>query len=334
MRRGRAVIAAGLCALLALGASWAVAPAALGQGAADDATPPAPSGTGAPRTMQGEAPSAPPGAPAGGRETPGATVAPGGGEVLVLPEGRGSPGEDARSDPDRERVVAALSHNQVSITTTYAGSEIFVFGAIKRNAPARTGEPDVIVTISGPSAPVTVRRKARMFGVWANNASTVVDAAPSFYAVASTGPLRDVLSATENLRHRIALDSQVRTIGAASDVADPDAFREAVIRLRRAQGLYVEAPIEVEVIESTLFTTHVALPANIVEGDYVARVFLVHDRQVIDLHETVVGVRKVGLERWLFALSREAPLQYGLLALIVALAMGWGASEVFRLMRR
>ena len=61
MRRGRAVIAAGLCALLALGASWAVAPAALGQGAADDATPPAPSGTGAPRTMQGEAPSAPPG---------------------------------------------------------------------------------------------------------------------------------------------------------------------------------------------------------------------------------------------------------------------------------
>ncbi|MEE3101585.1 MAG: TIGR02186 family protein, partial [Pseudomonadota bacterium] len=259
-------------------------------------------------------------------------VRPGGGDVVVMPEGRDAPGASAGTD--REQVIAALSHNQVSITTTYAGSEIFVFGAIKRSAPARTGKPDVIVTISGPSTPVTVRRKARMFGVWANADATVVDAAPSFYAVASTGPLDRVLSATENLRHRIALDTQVRAIGSASDVADPDAFREAVMRLRRDKGLYVEAPIEVEVIEDTLFTTHVALPANIVEGDYVARVFLVHDRQVIDLHETVVGVRKVGLERWLFALSRQSPLQYGLLALFVALAAGWGAAEAFRLLRR
>ena len=99
-------------------------------------------------------------------------------------------------------------------------------------------------------------------------------------------------------------------------------------------GLYVEAPIQVEVIEDTLFTTHVALPANIVEGDYVARVFLVQDKRVVDLHESIVGVRKVGMERWLFSLSRTQPLAYGLLALAVALAAGWGASELFRVLRR
>ncbi|MDF2234297.1 TIGR02186 family protein [Albimonas sp. CAU 1670] len=250
---------------------------------------------------------------------------------MILPEGRDSP---PQTPDDDERVVAALSHNQVSITTTYAGSEIFVFGAVKRSRPARPVQPDVIVTISGPAGPVTVRRKERAFGVWANRDATVIDAAPAFYAVASTGPLDEILSATENLRHRISLDLQVRAIGAAAEVADPEAFRQAAIRLREERGLYVEAPIEVDVIEDTLFATHVALPANIVEGDYVARVFLLHDRKVLDVQESIVGVRKVGLERWLYALSRERPLVYGLLALAVALAAGWGASEAFRALRR
>ena len=121
---------------------------------------------------------------------------------------------------------------------------------------------------------------------------------------------------------------------AASDVADPENFREAVIRLMRGRGLYVEAPIEVDVIEDTLFATHVALPANIVEGDYIARVFLLHGGQVLDLHESIVGVRKVGLERWLYALAYDRPLVYGLLSLVIAIIAGWGASEAFRLLRR
>jgi uncharacterized protein (TIGR02186 family) len=281
------------------------------------------------------------GAPAAGQEADAQTAqppAPPATEegVTILPEApvtreRGT----APPPPDPvEEVVAALSHNQVSITTTYAGSEIFVFGAVKRMAPPRAGRVDVIVTVSGPSEPVAVRRKDRMFGVWANADSVVVDAAPSFYAVAATGPLEEILSQTDDLRHRIALERQVRVIGAAGATPDPDAFRRALIRLRREKGLYVEAPLEVSVIEDTLFTTHVALPANIVEGDYRARVFLVHDREVVDLHESLVDVRKVGLERWIYALSRSDPLVYGLLSLFVALAAGWGASEAFRQLRR
>ena len=306
----------------------APAPARLAQESAVPGAP-EPAVRSAPRTAPGEPPAGElPGEAAPGQRGPEAPA--GGGQVVILPQGRDAPGETS----ENERVVAALSHNQVSITTTYSGSEIFVFGAVKRSRPARETRPDVIVTISGPSAPVTVRRKDRNVGIWANRESTVVDAAPAFYAVAATGPLDEIVSATEDLRHRISLGRQVRSIGAASDVDDPELFREAVIRLMHRRGLYVEAPIEVDVIEDTLFATHVALPANIVEGDYVARVFLLHDRQVLDLHESIVGVRKVGLERWLYALSREMPLAYGLLALAVALAAGWGASEAFRILRR
>jgi hypothetical protein len=52
-----------------------------------------------------------------------------------------------------EEVVAALSQNRVSIDTNFDGSEILIFGAIKRESPIPEGELHVIVTVSGPSVP-------------------------------------------------------------------------------------------------------------------------------------------------------------------------------------
>jgi hypothetical protein len=40
------------------------------------------------------------------------------------------------------------------------------------------------------------------------------------------------------------------------------------------------------------------------------------------------------LERWIYNLAHENSLIYGLLSILVALMAGWGASEMFRLLRR
>ena len=90
----------------------------------------------------------------------------------------------------QETIVSGLSQSRVSITADFDGSEILIYGAVKRDTPAPEGGPlEVIVTVEGPSTPVTVRRKDRVAGIWVNNAEVVVDSAPSFYAVATTGPL-------------------------------------------------------------------------------------------------------------------------------------------------
>ena len=97
-----------------------------------------------------------------------------------------------------EDVVADLSQNRVSINTSFDGSEILVFGAVKRSRPVPVGTPplEVIITVSGPSEPVTVRKKDRRLGIWVNTESVDIDAAPSFYAVATSGALGDVLTET------------------------------------------------------------------------------------------------------------------------------------------
>ncbi len=230
-----------------------------------------------------------------------------------------------------EEVLAALSQTRVAITTGFDGSEIFVYGAIKRIAPVPEGQLDIIVSLTGPSAPVIVRQKTRQFGIWVNDQGVQVDAAPTFYAVASTRPLSDALSHTDDLRHRIGINHAVRLIGDAQAERYPEEYRRAVIRLRRAAGLYVERPGSVEVTRDTLFSTSITLPTTLVEGDYSARVFLVRDGQVIDIAEETVAVRKEGLERWIYRMAQEQSLAYGLLSIAVALAAGWLASAFFRI---
>ncbi|MDT8345117.1 MAG: TIGR02186 family protein [Thermohalobaculum sp.] len=231
-----------------------------------------------------------------------------------------------------EEVVAGLSQTRVSITTWFAGSEIFIYGAVKRAAPPPEGPPlDVVVAVMGPLTPVTVRRKSRELGVWVNGPGLHIDAAPSFYAVATTRPFRDVLSWTDDLRHRVGLDQVIRLIDAPLwSEGSRDDYLDAVVRLRRAQGAYYEHIGGVTVREETLFETRIELPAQLVEGDYTARIFLTRGGAVIDHFETSIAVRKVGIEYWVDTMAREQSAIYGTLSIVVALIAGWAASAAFR----
>ena len=106
------------------------------------------------------------------------------------------------------------------------------------------------------------------------------------------------------------------------------------MRLRRAQGTYFEIVGGVKVTDATLFETSVALPANLVEGDYRARIFLLRDKSVVDVFESSIEVRKVGLERWIYTMAQEQAALYGVLSIAVALAAGWLASAFFRMVFR
>lgn len=234
-----------------------------------------------------------------------------------------------------ERVIAGLSQTQIAITANFSGSEIFIYGAIQREAPVpKTWPLDVIVAVTGPVQPVIVRKKSRELGIWVNGKGVQVDAAPSFYAVASTKKFRDVISYTDDLKYKVGLDQIVRLIGMPSDFEYPEEYRQAAIRLRRDSGLYIELPGSVKVVDETLFETRIRLPANLVEGDYRTRIFLLRNKQVLDVYESSIEVRKVGLERWIYTMAKEHSAIYGLLSILVALTAGWLASTFFRIVFR
>ncbi len=232
-----------------------------------------------------------------------------------------------------EEIVLGLSRDEVAITATFEGSEILIFGAIKRDAPADAdGDLGVIVTVAGPDRPVTVRKKDRRLGIWVNTDAVEVDVAPTFYAVATNRPLEEILTFTEDLNTRVSMQRAIRSVGATVD--DAQSFTDALIRIRSDQGLYQTIPTGVLVQEESLFRTLIPLPANLTEGDYKAEIYLTRGREIVDFYVTTIPVKKVGLERWLYNLAHDNPFLYGLMSLSIAIAAGWGASAAFSVFRR
>ena len=225
-------------------------------------------------------------------------------------------------------VIGDLDQHSVSLTTGFSGSQLFIYGSV---IGARQEVPfDVIVTVTGPSEPVTVRKKKRQFGIWINGRGVEVDEAPSFYAVATSKAFRETVSYTDDLRYRIGLDQVIRLVDAPAWVENREEYRRAVIRIREEQGLYSVLPFAVGMRANDLFAARIKLPANLVEGDYRARIFLVQNKQVVDVFEDKIEVRRAGLGRWIYSAAQDYPAMYGIGAILVALIAGWLASAFFR----
>ncbi len=60
--------------------------------------------------------------------------------------------------------------------------------------------------------------------------------------------------------------SVIYAIGMQAMAPEPPAFTDAMIRIRTQQGLYVLEEGAVGLDESTLFSTRIALPSNLTEG--------------------------------------------------------------------
>ncbi|WP_240602407.1 TIGR02186 family protein [Paracoccus endophyticus] len=237
--------------------------------------------------------------------------------------------------PPAEEVVAGLSQDDVAITTSFDGSQILIYGAVKRQTPIPAGPGlGVIVTVEGPSQPVTVRRKERRAGIWINAEQLEIGAAPDFYVVATSAPLDTLLTPESDTQYRISPALAVRSFAGPVEIEDATAFTEALLRLRTEQGRYRVDEGTVRVVEETLFRADVTLPSNLIEGTYKARILLVRGGRVVDVHRAPIEVRKVGLELWLYRLSLEQPFWYGLMSLAIAMVAGWAASTAFRALRR
>ena len=232
-----------------------------------------------------------------------------------------------------EETVLGLSQDQISIGVQYDGSDLLLFGAIQSDQHSPEDPVEVIITLAGPDMPVTIQRKSRNWGIWMYSASAPISSAPSFYAVASSSPLATSLSHTDDLRYKISIERAIRTVGAFHTTDGIDDYIDALIRLRMKEDLFQSLEGKVNILEDVLFQLKVDLPANIIEGDYPVRIFLTRNKQVLNVHETVISVRQVGLGRWLFNLSRQSPSLYALLAILLASLSGWAATKLFRLFR-
>jgi len=126
-------------------------------------------------------------------------------------------------------LVSGVSQDEVEITSSYAGTSITVFGAIEGADNTPSTQNDVVVVIRGPTTDMTVRRKARIAGLWINRDQMKLYGMPGYYFVASSRALEKIASAQTLARYQIGL-SRLMPLAMATHVAKKgEPFRIAAI---------------------------------------------------------------------------------------------------------
>lgn len=220
-------------------------------------------------------------------------------------------------------VVADLSNHSIGITTGFTGASVVLFGATD-------GPGDVIAIVRGPERDLTIWRKAKIAGVWANRESVTFANVPSFYAIAASRPLDEIAPPSQATLYRIGVDNlkfEPRT-----DITAQQArlFSRALVRVQQTAGLFPTAVGKIAFLGDRLFRTTFMFPANVPTGSYLVEVFLVRDKEVVGGQTTPLTVSKVGIDAAVFDFARGNALAYGVIAVMMAVVAGWIASLPFR----
>ena len=92
------------------------------------------------------------------------------------------------------RLVPDISARSIQIQYSFSGAQLLLFGAILYPGGRVPRKPaDVIVVLKGPVEPILVREKEKIAGIWMNADSNRFRSAPSYYAVASSAPVRQLV---------------------------------------------------------------------------------------------------------------------------------------------
>ncbi len=241
----------------------------------------------------------------------------------------------------REKVHADVSTRRVRVTSSFTGTEIIVFGAIENGRmehPENNDIYDVVVILEGSSQQLVARRKSRVGGIWINTDALTFESVPSYYAISSTRALPEIADPIVLRNSSIGFEhvrmTPIRGWETGITTADLRKFSEAVIRLKRADGLYVQEDYGVVFIGgASLFRTTIDLPANVPVGTLKARVILFRQGQMLSQFSSEVRMQREGIERYLHAFAFGYPLLYGIAAVIIAAGAGLAASSYFNRQR-
>lgn len=231
-------------------------------------------------------------------------------------------------------LVPDVSERAIEIAYSFTGAELLLFGAILYpGSPAPDGNrkgADIIVVVKGPTESVLVREKEKMAGIWVNAGSMRYRSAPSFYAIASSRPVRALVDDRTRAIYELGVDS-LQLSPASSALPDVQArFDTGLVDLRTRGGLYYEAPQAVEITDGVLYRARLRIPARVPVGKFTAETFLIRDGRVLAAAVRPIDIRKSGFERFVARSAERHSLVYGMVAVALSVLLGWGAGALWR----
>ena len=227
-------------------------------------------------------------------------------------------------------LVPEVSQSRIDVRQGFTGANLLLYGAvIDPQGTRRTTDYDVVVVLKGPTEPIRLREKERVAGIWMNAGSSDFRSAPSFFAVASSRPVSDIVDPRTAAIYELGTEFIQLSPSGQIDADEQARFAAGLVDMRRRAGLYKEDAGGVTIKEGVLYHARIALPSNVITGPYTAETFAIADGRVLASATAEIEVRKVGLEGEVVKAAERFSLLYGLGAILLSLSMGVLAGRFF-----
>lgn len=229
-------------------------------------------------------------------------------------------------------LVPDVSQRQVEIAYSFTGAELLLFGAIiYPDGEIPSEKADIAVVLKGPSASVQVREKQKLFGlIWYNAAGEQFRSVPDYYAIATSRPLNELVDDRTAAIYELGLNNIQLSPAGNTKISTQRRFESGLVALGRSSQLYTSSYSSVEITKGVLYRVRLAIPARVSVGQYTAETFLISKGKIIAAATRTINIRKSGFEQFVATSADQSPVFYGLVAIMLALVLGWGAGEVFK----
>lgn len=249
--------------------------------------------------------------------------------VLLLALLLGAPTSAGARDPI---LVPEVSEHDIQVRQGFTGQDLLLFGAILSPEGSRAAqEHDIVVVLKGPVRSIVVREKEKVAGIWINAQSAEFRSAPTFYAVASSRPIAEIVDEKTAAIYELGLPYlQLSPIGAI-DPSQQARFSAGLVDLMVRQSLYQQDERSVRVSGGVLYQARISLPSSVSTGTYTAETFAIRRGKVVAAASSTVEVSKRGFERFVALAAEEQAVLYGLFAVATSVGMGLLAGRLFAL---
>ena len=232
---------------------------------------------------------------------------------------------------DKPLLVPDVSARQVQIRYSFNGAQLLLFGAVVYpGGRPRDRQVDIAVVLRGPVQAILVREKQKIAGIWMNADSNRFRSAPSFYAVASSRPIADLLDERTAAIYELGVHNLQLSPGGGALPEKERRFETGLLDVRSRAGLYQENPHGVEITGGVLYRAVITIPSEVPVGNYTAETFLIDRHKVIAAASRDIQIDKSGFERTIAVAARRHRLLYGVGCVVLSLGLGWAAAAAFR----
>ena len=225
----------------------------------------------------------------------------------------------------QQKIVTDMVVDHIDITTGFNGAKFEMYGA-------RAAEGDVVVVLRGPDKDMNVRRKEKSWAGWRYGKEVVFSRLPSFYRVAATRPLKDILGADVLSEYQIGVSALAFLAPHEKQEDILTLFKQALIRNQQDKALLSKHITQITPLGDRFFKVSFYLPHNVPVGEYTVSVFYLENQKITATNHHDLLVEQVGTNSSIKVFAEESPLFYGALCVLLALLAGWVSNRLKRIL--